>query len=70
MAFFDNIKTPYLFLDVSNENNTDELRRLYTNRRLNFPTITIGDKKLRNPNGTDLNKWITKSITTPQQYQN
>lgn len=62
MSFFDSIKMPYLFLNVSNSTNAEELRSLYVNRKLNFPTITIGAKKLRNPNDADLNKWISKLI--------
>ena len=49
----------YAFLDVEqNEINAEELRNLYENRKLNFPTISIGDKKLRNPSDKELQKWI------------
>jgi arsenate reductase-like glutaredoxin family protein len=49
------------FLDVEqNECFAEELRNLYENRKLNFPTITINDKKLRNPSYKDLQKWIDK----------
>ena len=49
----------YAFLDVEqNEINAEELRNLYENRKLNFPTISIGDKKLRNPCDKELQKWI------------
>jgi predicted GNAT family acetyltransferase/glutaredoxin len=54
---------PYQFLDV--ENNKDyatELRGIYENGKLNFPTITIGTKKLRNPSREDLDKWLNKLI--------
>ena len=51
------------FLDVElNEVNAEALRSLYENRKLNFPTITIGEKKLRNPSDKDLKKWIEKLI--------
>mgnify|MGYP000336076667 CR=1 FL=1 len=51
----------YAFLDVEkNESNAEELRDLYENRRLNFPTITIGKKRLRNPTDKKLNKWLEK----------
>ena len=51
----------YAFLDVEkNKLFAEELRNLYKNRRLNFPTITIGKKKLRNPTDRELNKWIEK----------
>ncbi len=49
------------FLDVeANENYAEELRALYANRKLNFPTITIGSKKLRNPSEIELIKWLNK----------
>jgi glutaredoxin len=53
----------YQFLDVeNNESYACELRRLYENGRLNFPTITIGKKKLRNPYKEELEKWLNKLI--------
>ncbi|WP_430411564.1 glutaredoxin family protein [Kordia sp.] len=54
---------PYQYLDV-NENKThaEELRKLYQNRKLNFPTITIGTKKLRNPKDEELKKWLQKLL--------
>lgn len=59
----DKIGLPYQFLDVEkNEDHAEELRGLYENRKLNFPTITIGTKKLRNPYAGDLHKWINKLI--------
>ncbi|WP_040756599.1 glutaredoxin family protein [Winogradskyella psychrotolerans] len=49
----------YSFLDVDiNEDYAEELRNLYTTKKLNFPTITLGTKKLRNPPDAELNKWI------------
>ena len=54
---------PYHFLVVEqNQDNANELRSLYENRRLNFPTITIGAKKLRNPDKEELEKWLHKLI--------
>ena len=51
---------PYQFLDVTqNDEAADELRALYTNGKLNFPTITIGSKKLRNPSNLELEKWLS-----------
>ena len=51
----------YAFLDVEQyEDFAQELRNLYENRRLNFPTITIGNKKLRNPSEKELQKWLDK----------
>jgi mycoredoxin len=51
----------YAFLDVEqHEDFAQELRNLYKNRKLNFPTITIGNKKLRNPSEKELQKWLDK----------
>jgi arsenate reductase-like glutaredoxin family protein len=60
-SFLDEKGLEYSFLDIeTNESFAEELRGLYENRKLNFPTITIGTKKLRNPSEKDLNKWIEK----------
>ena len=49
----------YVFLEVEKSaKNAAELCTLYENRRLNFPTIMIGDKKLRNPSDKELQKWL------------
>jgi len=57
------IGLPYVFLDVeANEEHAKELRSLYENGKLNFPTITIGKKKLRNPYKEDIIKWMNKFI--------
>jgi predicted GNAT family acetyltransferase/glutaredoxin len=59
----DEIGVPYQFFDVeANKDHAKELRGLYENGKLNFPTITIGSKKLRNPYNEDLKKWINKLI--------
>jgi glutaredoxin len=59
----DRTGLPYQFLDVENtESYADELRGLYENGRLNFPTITIGKKKLRNPYKEELENWLNKLI--------
>ena len=51
----------YAFLDVKqHEDYAEELRNLYTSKKLNFPTIIINDKKLRNPSDKELQKWIDK----------
>ncbi|WP_034062453.1 glutaredoxin family protein [Lacinutrix jangbogonensis] len=51
----------FVFLDVELDTESAEvLRVLYENRKLNFPTITIGNKKLRNPSDKDLDKWLEK----------
>jgi len=50
---------PFQFFDViQNEKAAEELRSLYSNRKLNFPTITVGHKKLRNPSINELEKWL------------
>ena len=52
---------PFKFLDVdSDEDNALELRSLYLNGKLNYPTILIGEKKLRNPSDEELWKWLDK----------
>ncbi len=59
----DKTGLPYEFLDVeTNEDHAEELRGLYENRKLNYPTITIGKKKLRNPYKEDIEKWLNKLI--------
>lgn len=59
---FEEVKLSYLFLDVvKNTNHANELRGLYKNSKLNFPTITIGTKRLRNPKREELYKWLNKS---------
>ena len=59
----DKTGLPWEFLDVeANKDHAEELRGLYENRKLNFPTITIGKKKLRNPYKEDIEKWLNKLI--------
>jgi glutaredoxin len=61
----DDLGFSYQFLDVEqNKDHAEALRNLYENRRLNFPTITIGKKKLRNPYREELEKWLNKLIPT------
>ena len=62
-TYLENLNLEYAFLDVeSNMENAEELKSLYESGKLNFPTITIGEKKLRNPSDKDLNKWIERVI--------
>lgn len=69
-TFLDKIGFSYEFLDVEqNENHAEELSDLYKNRMLNFPTITIGKKKLRNPSDKELNKWIDKLFPKKMKIQ-
>lgn len=61
--YFEDINLGYNLVDVElNEENAQELRSLYQNGKLNFPTITIGNKKLRNPTDKELKKWIDKLL--------
>jgi arsenate reductase-like glutaredoxin family protein len=60
-AFLEARNLGYVLLDVEqDENAAIELRALYKNGKLNFPTITIDNKKLRNPSDKDLEKWLNK----------
>lgn len=66
----DKIGLPYRFLDViENKDYATELRSLYTTNKLNFPTITIGSKKLRNPYKDELLKWMHKLIPSMLEIQ-
>ncbi len=61
IRFFKDRGLDFVFLDVEkDEDNANALRRLYTNGKLNFPTITVNHKKLRNPSNEELLKWIDK----------
>ena len=63
LHLLDSTGLPYEFLDVeANKDHAETLRGLYTNRKLNFPTITIGSKKLRNPREDELQKWLKTLI--------
>ena len=60
-TFLETRNLNYVFLDViDSELNAEELRNLYKNRKLNFPTLLLGEKKLRNPSDYELDKWINK----------
>lgn len=62
-SLLDKTELPYAFLDVeANKDHAEELRGLYENRKLNFPTITIGKRKLRNPYKEEIEKWLNKLI--------
>ncbi|MFI1745245.1 glutaredoxin family protein [Thalassobellus sediminis] len=62
-AFLEAKKVEYQFFDVEgNKKSAEELRNLYETKELHFPTITIGEKRLRNPSEKDLNKWLGKLI--------
>ena len=54
---------PFTFLDVEkNEGYAKELRALYDSGKLNFPTIVLKDKRLRNPRDQELEKWLKKLL--------
>lgn len=60
-TFLETRNINYAFLDVEESVNfAQELRNLYSTGKLNFPTITINDKKLRNPSDKELQKWLDK----------
>ncbi len=60
-SLLDKTGLSYQFLDVVQSNpHAEELRGLYENRNLNFPTIMIGRKKLRNPQKGELERWLNK----------
>lgn len=60
--FFKSKGLDFLFYDVlKNEAKANELKALYKSGKLNFPTIMVGAKKLRNPNDLELDKWLIKN---------
>lgn len=62
LDYFKSKKLDVTFLDVEQDKNAaKELRSLYTSGKLNFPTILLGDKKLRNPRTIELEKWLIKA---------
>jgi len=61
LRFLKEQNEEFQFLDVEkNEEFATELRSLYSNGKLNFPTITINTKKLRNPSDDEILRWIDK----------
>lgn len=62
-SLLDELSLPYEFRDVQkNEEHAMELKGLYSSGKLNFPTITIGSKKLRNPDKETLIHWLNLLI--------
>ncbi|WP_299062712.1 glutaredoxin domain-containing protein [uncultured Polaribacter sp.] len=58
-TFLETRSFNYVFLDVEkNEAFAEELRNLYQNKKLNFPTITIHSKKFRNPSDEELTRGL------------
>jgi len=61
MQYFSERNLDFIFLDVEqNENHAKELRSLYESGKLNFPTVIIGGKKLRNPREKEIEKHLLK----------
>lgn len=61
MQFLKDLDLPFTFKDVIvNEDYAKELIALYETRKLNFPTLLLGKKKLRNPSNFALMKWLKK----------
>lgn len=57
LNYLKNRNLDFTFLDVEKDPHAaTELRSLYTTGRLNFPTILIKGKKLRNPRIEELEK--------------
>lgn len=71
--FLMNKKVDFDFYDVvQNQERAKELRSLYKSGKLNFPTLLIKGKKLRNPQDEELEKWLIKKdiITRPNHATN
>lgn len=52
---------PFAFKDVRQDDlAAQQLKALYTSGRLNFPTLVVAGKKLRNPSTSQLEKWLIK----------
>ena len=53
---------PFTFFDViGNKHHAQELKNLYETGKLNFPTLVINGKKLRNPSDKLLDKYLLKN---------
>ena len=63
MNFLKERNIQFTFFDVEeNEDHAEALSNLYENRKLNFPTIMIKGKRLRNPNDNELLKWLGRKF--------
>ena len=66
LDFFREKQLEVMFLDVEKDQAAAaELRSLYTTGKLNFPTILLNGKKLRNPRIEELEKWLEKKGIQP-----
>ncbi len=69
VSLLESYNLDFIFLDVlDNEQYAQELRSLFLTKKLNFPTLLIGDKKLRNPHSEELKKWLTKKEYNQIKY--
>ena len=63
MEFMDGQSVPYVFRDVeAHKEYAQELRALCENGKLNFPTLLVGEKRLRNPSEKEMLKWIAPCL--------
>lgn len=54
----------FVFVDVLvDTKGAAELRELYVTKKLNFPTLLVGAKKLRNPRLKDVDKWLLSELS-------
>ncbi|MEO2053103.1 MAG: hypothetical protein ABGX00_15210 [Allomuricauda sp.] len=49
---------PFLFKDISDEEVGNKLSELYDGKAKHFPTLVVGNKRLRNPSTTEISKWL------------
>lgn len=62
----ETLGVPYRFLDVKHDPDAaDRLRALYADKRLKYPTVVVGGRRLRNPTQTDLDKELYRSGILP-----
>ena len=62
MNYLDEKGYDYDFYDVKeNREYAEELINMYESRKLNFPTLVVNGKKLRNPRTYELEKWLAKT---------
>lgn len=61
LNYFKERNLELAFFDVEKDLEAAiNLRKLYTSGKLNFPTIIIQGKKLRNPSIDEIEKWLLK----------
>lgn len=61
IQYLKNHQVAFTFLDVEGDKkNAEELRKLFITKRLNFPTLLVKGKKLRNPYDSELEKCLIK----------